>query len=376
MSGLLTPRFFMLLKEDETSELQKLLDDADFMDYMIDNDQLSLAFVQVILLNNRPMLDVLIKHGVDINTLDSMFMENGIMQAARYGHKEMMLHLIKLGVHVNHQSENGSTALHIAIENVKHNFLELLVQQPGIDLNIKDCSGFSPLLWTARLRDWRAMKIMIDAGCNIESKDFTKGVNSLHIVVDKNQAFWKGKLATLEDNNKCIELLLKSGVDIDAGDVYKNTPLLYAIRCNNHNAVKKLLKMNCKFIASRRVGSAFASTQFYFNPDLVGCDLTLFPLYVAMSKLQTKTVKMLCLAGIKYHKLANEKRILDFMSSTYEPLGEMLTDLVYHPMSLKQACRCAIRQSLSYNIEDLRSADLGLPAILVSYICLDDLDEL
>ena len=47
-------------------------------------DKLSLAFVQVVLLNNVKMLKILLNHGIDVHATDSMFEENGIMHAVRY----------------------------------------------------------------------------------------------------------------------------------------------------------------------------------------------------------------------------------------------------------------------------------------------------
>jgi len=370
-------RFFELLKTGQAAEVDVMLQDEHFKNFMVSQEQLSLAFVQVVLLNNTNLIDILLKHGVDANTCDCMFNENGIMQAARFGHSDMILYLIKLGVNVNHQSDNGNTALHVAIENMHHRCLQVLVQQPAIDLNIKDCSGYSPLMWTARLRDWRGMKILIEAGCNIESKDFTKGVNALHIVVDSERAFWKGAKATFEDSDKCIALLASAGIDINAGDIYKNTPLLYAIRSTNVRAVKTLLKLNCRFTATQRVGSAFSGTSFYFNDDgVIGSNPSLLPLYVALSKLNVATAKMLCLAGIEYHKLSQEPLVIEYVANVYPPLGELLQKLVHNPVSLQQVCRSKIRRCVGSKITGFRSAKLDLPVSLVNYICLDDLDAL
>lgn len=281
--------------------------------------------------------------------------------------------LLSCGIGINHQSENGSTALHVAVENGKHECLKILVRQRGIDLNIKDCSGYSPFLWTGRLRDWKAMDIMIKAGCNVESTDFCKGVNCLHVVVDKERAFWKGKQASPEDTVKCINLCVNAGIDINKGDIFGNSPLIYAVKSNNAPAVKQLLRLNCKVESYPQ--AADTGMQFYFHKNLAGSISALFPLYIAFSRCQPSIVKMLCAAGAPYHLLAREPDILTFLKSSYPPMEAMLDEMVRNSMTLKQRCRIVLRQSLKEDI--LNTAQkLNLPVSLAKFICLDDIDSL
>ena len=339
-------------------------------------DKLSLAFIQVILLNSVKLLKVLIQYGVDVNGTDCMFEENGIMHAARYGHEEMLLFLIQSGVGINHQSESGSTAIHVAVENGKLNCLKLLVQQKGVDLNIQDCSGYSPLLWTARLRDWRAMQVLVDAGCKIESTDYCKRVNALHVCVDLDRAFWKGKNATPHDTMKCIDVLIEAGVDINKGENYGIPPIVYAVKSNNVPAVKHLLKLNCDLECKRSPSCEGQNTGSYvFKSDLIVRDSRLLPLYFAISKFNFQIVKILCYSGVKYHKLAQEPEVMTYAREKYGPMYALLNDLVFNPMSLKMASRNVIRRAMGTPI--LKQIDkLELPTVLKGYLMLDDLDQM
>ncbi|KAL4221777.1 hypothetical protein ACF0H5_020031 [Mactra antiquata] len=366
-------RFFQAIKAGENDVVEENMADENFVAYLQEQDKISLAFVQVVLLNNVQLVKILLKYGVDIHATDSLFEENGIMHAARYGHNEMLECLLSCGLGINHQSENGSTALHVAVENGKHDTLQILVQQKGVDLNIQDCSGLSPLLWCARLRDWKAMAILVDAGCNLESRDYHLGVNCLHILVDRERVFWKGKFATVDDINKCIDTCIDGGLDINKGDVYGNSAFVYAVRSSNLPAVKYLLKRNCS--VEGNTDSTGSGAAFHFHENLSCTNTSLLPLYIAMSKCMLKCVYILCSAGVKYHQLADEPNILAFLETAYPPLYEVLVDLLSRPVSLKQTCRNVIRSSMTGNIMK-KASQLHLPNELADYICLSDIDPI
>lgn len=285
----------------------------------------------------------------------------------------MLESLLSCGIGINHQSENGSTALHVAAENGKHECLAILVRQKGVDLNIQDCSGYSPLLWTARLRDWHAMTIMIEAGCNVESKDFCKGVNALHMVVDKERAFWKGKQASPEDTVKCIDVCVNGGIDINKGDVDGNPALVYAVKTNNLPAIQHLLRRNCSIETNSH--NSDSGLPFYFHENLAGVEPTLLPLYISIARIQISSVKILCAAGARYHMLAREPGILTFLETAYPPLKQILEEMIFNPMSLKHACRTVVRRSIKGDILQV-ARGLNLPTYLMGYVCLDDINNM
>ena len=372
-------RFFEAIQTDDKDRVTSLLNDSAFRKYIHDADKLALAFIQVVLMNNVNMLKVLEKYEIDITGTDYFFEENGVMHAVRYGHTEMLTYLLSSGVCVNQQSKNGSTAVHVAVENIQYNCLKLLVQQRGVDLNIQDVSGLSPLLWTAKLRDWKAMKILIDAGCNTYSTDYRNRVNALHVTVDGERAFWKGKIVTAEDIVNCIDLLIDTGVDINGVDIHGNTPLIYAVSSDNFPAVKHLLKLNCDLERSDKNSQNQQITCFHFpnipgREIVIGSNMTLLPLYMALSKLQLRTANMLCAAGIKYQKLAREPDIFSYLDG-HKPMRRHFEEIVFLPMTLQQFCRHKIRQSIGQGIL-IKIEKLGIPEKLKNFILLKDLDTM
>ena len=371
-------RFFEALQADDQDAVTSLLNDDHFKGYVRDEDRLALAFIQVVLMNNIGMLQVLEGYGVDLMGTDYFFEENGVMHAVRYGHTEMLSYLLSAGVNVNQQSKNGSTALHVAVENVQYECLQVLVLQRGVDLNIQDVSGLSPFLWAAKLRDWKAMEILITAGCNIESTDYRNRVNALHICVDGEKAFWKGKIVTARDTINCIDLLIDTGIDINSLDIHGNTALIYAVTSSNFPAVKHLLKLNCDLECSGK-HSQITTSYFHFPhvPDqvsVVGIDMKLLPLYMALSKLRIRTARMLCVAGTRYHKLAREPNIFTYIDKN-KPLRKYFEEIVFTPMSLQHCCKLKIRKCIGQGISE-KVRNLEIPEKLKDFVLLKELDTM
>lgn len=364
-------RFFKAIKEDDGASVRLLLENERFKAHLKQNDKLSLAFLQVVLYNNVHLVKLLMDSGVDVQSTDCMFEENGLMHAARYGHQEMLNCLLEAGIDVNHQGEDGSTALHVAVANEKHQCVEILAKHKGVNLNVQDCSGYSPLLWAARLCQHRSMKILIDAGCNVESRDFGKGSNALHILVDEERAFGKGKHVRPAEKIHCINLLVNAGLDVNEGDVNGSSPLFYAIKFIDIPVLKHLLKLNCNTKCTEEESCTIFSKDFPHQCSrLYKC-----PLGFAISRLQFDAVKCLFASGVKYHTLINADVLLDFLHSQHKIMYNWVIENIHNPLSLKLACRNTIRSHLKCGDISKDVQNLNLPVLLTEFVNLSDLDN-
>ena len=76
----------------------------------------------------------------------------------------------------------------------------------------------TPVLWAALYNKDTCLKALLEAGAdvNIESNNQT----ALH-------------KDALRGHVRCVDLLTKSGTDVNKGDLRKETALFYAV-CNNH----------------------------------------------------------------------------------------------------------------------------------------------
>lgn len=103
------------------------------------------------------------------------------------------------------------------------------VKKEGLkDLEKKDAEGNTPLEYAVRGGNIEVIKYLIENGANVLIKD-RYNATPLHAA------------AIVSRNNNIIDLLLKSGVPIDAQTNHGETPLFFAISHNNNNVALNLL---------------------------------------------------------------------------------------------------------------------------------------
>lgn len=84
----------------------------------------------------------------------------------------------------------------------------------GVDLNIKNSQGLTPLHITASVGCQRLIKVLVEYNADIEAKD-QHGRTPLHI-------------AAARGHTEAAKYLLTIGADVNAKDDYKNAPIHYA----------------------------------------------------------------------------------------------------------------------------------------------------
>lgn len=86
--------------------------------------------------NNIKKIILLIKQGVDINTLDQGTKNNALMIAAAYGHKELVALLLNFSnININASQDVGYTPLMLAAQEKHTDIIEMLLAIPYIDVD-------------------------------------------------------------------------------------------------------------------------------------------------------------------------------------------------------------------------------------------------
>ncbi|NWI93168.1 RN5A ribonuclease, partial [Pitta sordida] len=203
------------------------------------------AFTEAGIVGNVSILELLLDRGSNINEHDI----NGFtafMEAAWYGRVEALKFLHSKGANVNLRRvtseekkklhKGGATALMDACREGYFSVVEILVQEMGADVNIRDNRDRNALIHALK-KDSKKKKspelvlpivrFLLDHGVDVKSKDEC-GKTALILAVEMGSP----ELVTV--------LLEKDELDVDDADEEGNTALMVAVEKNNYNIAKLL----------------------------------------------------------------------------------------------------------------------------------------
>ncbi|CAG1994051.1 unnamed protein product [Fusarium graminearum] len=151
---------------------------------------------------------------------------------ARHGLTKLLLCLLlDTGkVDVDARDESGGTPLLWAAENGHEAVVEMLLNTGKVDVDARDENGRTPLLWAAGNGHEAVVEMLLDTGkVDVDARDTKYGQTPLS---------W----AAENGHEAVVEMLLNTGkVDVDARDTkYGQTPLSWAAE-NGHEAVVEML---------------------------------------------------------------------------------------------------------------------------------------
>ena len=182
------------------------------------------------------IVSFLTKHDpASVNTADN-YGRTPLMLAAEHGHRETVLLLISNGAQVNVGESNGYTPLVLAsihkhweivtlliqlgantgrtlfnvVEMGRFDIIETLVLK-GANVNVQDDNSVTPLMKAVEKGDVDTVSFLIRHGADVRLKD-NRGRTALHFVQYRKT-----------DIDKTVELLVKSGANIDEEDDGKQT---------------------------------------------------------------------------------------------------------------------------------------------------------
>ena len=168
----------------------------------------------------------LIQDGQNVNRGDS-YGATPLMEAATWGHDQVVQELIRAGVDVNGKSNTKQTALHRASSRGHSNVVKTLAEA-GVNLNVLDVYGMTPLMWAAYRGHANVVVELIRAGVDVNGKSNNK-LTVLH------KASWSG-------HSNVIKTLAEAGANLNVRDVVGMTPLMRAAYWGHVNAVVELIR--------------------------------------------------------------------------------------------------------------------------------------
>lgn len=199
----------------------------------------------------------LIDARADLNMQDAQ--GNTILMQAVYSHNlPIVEQLLHANADRNIQNNVGNTALIIAVNNGHHDLVELLPAKT--DLNVKNMLGETALLSAAQLWDVTSVKILLDAGADLNATD-NQGYTPLIYAADCGEDIRKAQ-DKAEDRLAIVKMLLAKGADVTKKDTEGATALMYAQACEDAALVKAL-----KDAESPKVEAATTPKKAWISPS-------------------------------------------------------------------------------------------------------------
>lgn len=238
------------------TEMNKVIDDPSFdIDVRDNSGKYFLSYA--IISNNTDIVKFLIrmKSRVDIDNDDNSILTIPI----HYSYYEMLEILLKGDEKttgsslVSYRDRTYKIPLHHAITKGDIKSINILLKYKS-NADTADKDGYNSLFYAVKSRSFEICKIILPHISNINAKSVI-GENALHIachlqlydiaefliqnkininVYDNETEFTPLHHCISVNNKRLIELLIKNGANVNAQDVYGNTPLHYAVMKENY----------------------------------------------------------------------------------------------------------------------------------------------
>ena len=166
------------------------------------------------------------------NILDVM--PNGLfyvlIDACKNGHIDLVKKMLRYGVDVNVNDKYGNTPLYWASMCGYTEVVKLLLAH-GADVNVKDNDGSTPLYWASSRGHTEIVKLLLAHGADVN--------------VNVNDKYGNTPLfcASYEGHAEIVKLLLEHGADVNVKNNYGSTSLHWA-SSNGHTEMVNLLKQH------------------------------------------------------------------------------------------------------------------------------------
>ena len=182
--------------------------------------------------------------------------------AVKYDRMSMLGMLFKYGARINRQNSKGYSALSNAVASNNHEVVKLLLNQIGIQVNLKDIHDVTPLIIACYYGYKIIAELLLNKGANVNVQE-KHGLSPLHYAVRYNHTRVVKLLLDQDDievdvrggrhgltalYNACsngyktiAELLLKKGADVNALGNTGYSPLHITVANLQYDVVKLLL---------------------------------------------------------------------------------------------------------------------------------------
>lgn len=214
--------------EKELEEFVRLLCQAGADPDVLDNENKS-ALAVATLAGNHKIMDILTdKYSASVlyRTRDGSTLMH---LAASADNGSAVLGFIKRGIPIHMPNKEGVKCIHVAsvkghVEVVK----AIVAKGSSVDSRTKD--GYSPLHLAVKFGKYDLVEALLGLGAELQLKTVEGGSSALHLATQ------------VSDGQEIVDLLIRSGADLNALDFRLETPSHVASRAGNTRAVQLILE--------------------------------------------------------------------------------------------------------------------------------------
>ncbi len=195
----------------------------------------------------------LIKAGADVNATTDRG-HTALMTAARNGSTAVVRILLAAKADVNAKAEGGMTALHQAAEAGNVEVIELLLAA-GADISARNEWAGTPLHYA--VQNANVARCLLKHGCRVDApgNEDCLGMPAL-------------SLATVFGNSEVIKLLLEAGANINAQDQTGKTALMHSIQPKKADVLELLIQSHADLNKTDSLGwTALMEAKFRKNDE-------------------------------------------------------------------------------------------------------------
>ncbi|WP_265923376.1 ankyrin repeat domain-containing protein [Cupriavidus nantongensis] len=212
------------------------------------------ALIRAARQGHRDAIVALIRAGSNLEAKGS-YGYTALMEAAANGHRDAVIVLLGAGANIEAKSDCGATALICAADRGHLGTIDALLSA-GANIEAKDNEGRTVLICAALSGHHNAVEALLEAGANLEAKDI-EGATAL---------MWAGG----NNHRDVINSLAAAGANLDANDNDGNTALLLAACIGHRDAIAALVSAGANLEAKNNDGNtALIRAAILGYPDAI-----------------------------------------------------------------------------------------------------------